>query len=241
MNLNLTTMPSVSIIFRNDKLNSKSLAPIHLRIIKDRKTNYISTGIMLPEKFWDEKNKKVKAGFPNSNRLNSFISNKFTELQDQVFEHETLSKSLTTRQLKNKIYGNKPSDFFRFADQACELYLQADKIGTHDKNKSVINKVRDFWKSGELMFQDITVDWLNKYENFCRKEYGNKTNTIHKDFKFIRKLFNDAYRQDIIEHDQIPFLKFQMKTEKTQRTFLTEAELKSMEDLKPVSGSRMEL
>ena len=73
----------------------------------------------------------------NSNRLNSFLSNKFTELQDQVYEHETLSKSLTSRQLKEKIYGKKPTDFLKFADEACELYLQAGKIGTYDKNKSI--------------------------------------------------------------------------------------------------------
>ncbi|MGB3077372.1 MAG: Arm DNA-binding domain-containing protein, partial [Chitinophagales bacterium] len=78
-------MSSVSVIFRKDKLNADQAAPIHLRIIKDRKINYISTGVLVPSKFWDEKNKKVKSGFPNSNRLNSYISNKFTELQDQVF------------------------------------------------------------------------------------------------------------------------------------------------------------
>src|SRR5258706_75920 len=104
-------MASVAIIYRKDKLNLKGEAPIHLRIIKDRRINYVTTGIMLPEKFWDEKMKRIKGRFPNSARLNSFVSNKFAELQDQVFEHETISKSLTTRGLKEKIYGKKPTEF----------------------------------------------------------------------------------------------------------------------------------
>ena len=48
-------MASVSVVFRKEKLNKKGEAPIHLRIIKDRKINFITTGIMLPKKFWDEK------------------------------------------------------------------------------------------------------------------------------------------------------------------------------------------
>jgi hypothetical protein len=57
-----------------------------------------------------------------------FLANKFTELQDQVFEHDTVSKSLTTRQLRDKIYGKKPTDFFVFADEAVELYLKDGKL-----------------------------------------------------------------------------------------------------------------
>src|SRR5450631_4069040 len=98
-------MSSVSIVFRKDKLNKNDEAPIHFRIIKDRKISYISSGIMLPKDNWDAKNIRIKAKHKNSARFNSFLSNKFTELQDQVFEHDTISKSLTSRQLRDKIYG----------------------------------------------------------------------------------------------------------------------------------------
>ncbi len=234
-------MASVTIVFRKEKLNKKGEAPIHLRIIKDRKINFITTGIMLPQKFWDERNRKIKIGFPNSKRLNSFISNKFAELQDQVFEHETVSKSLSTRQLKDSIYGKKPTDFLNFANEVCQLYLNEGKIGTYDKNRSILKKVAAFSKSSELMFQEITPAWLTKYEQFCRTKFGNKTNTIHKDLKFIRKLFNDAIRQDIIEINQSPFTKYQLKLEKTQRSFLNEDELKLIEDCLVTPGTRLDL
>jgi integrase/recombinase XerD len=234
-------MPSVSIIFRKDKLNSDHEAPIHLRIIKDRKINYISTGVMLPIKFWDEKNKKIKSGYPNSQRLNSFISNKFTELQDQVFEHETVSKSLTTRQLKDKIYGRKPVDFFAFADETTERYLQAGKISTYDKCKSILRKLKNYYKYSEISFQDITPHFLTTYESYLRRQFSNSTNTIHRDFRYLRKLFNDAYRLDLIEHNQNPFNKYQLKLEKTQRTFLSEEELEWIEKFPATPGTRLEL
>lgn len=234
-------MASVAIIFRKDKLNQKDEAPIHLRIIKNRKINYVTSGIMLPQKFWDIKKNRIKGGFPNSARLNSFLANKFAELQDQVFEHETISKSLSTHTLKEKIYGKKPSDFFSFAEEAIEQYLKAGKVGTYDKYRSILAKLRNYHYGKQLMFQDMTFAFLLKYEKHLREVLGNKTNTIHKDMKLFRKVFNDAYRQDLIEHNQNPFLKYQMKTEKTQRTYLTEDELKLIENFSPTPGTRLEL
>ncbi len=38
-------------IFQKDKLNKNEYVPVHLRIIKDRKINYRSTGEMFAENF----------------------------------------------------------------------------------------------------------------------------------------------------------------------------------------------
>ncbi|MEO5675241.1 MAG: phage integrase SAM-like domain and Arm DNA-binding domain-containing protein, partial [Chitinophagales bacterium] len=214
-------MATVAIIFRRDKLNRKKEAPIHLRIIKDRRINYVTTGIMLPEKFWDLKQHNIKSSFPNSKRLNSFISNKFAELQDKVFEHETISKSLSTHALKEKIYGKKPTDFFSFASESVQTYLRAGQIASYKSHKSVITKLQQFHPGTELTFQDINPTFLIKYEKHLRGKVGNSTNTIHKDMKVLRKIFNDAYKEDLIEHNQNPFLKYQVRLEKTQRIYLT--------------------
>ena len=54
-------------------------------------------------------------------------------------------------------------------------------------------------------------------------------------------MFNDAYRQDLIEHNQNPFLKYQLKQEKTDKIFLTEDELSKIENLALNEGTRMAL
>lgn len=234
-------MASIAIIFRKDKLNHKGEAPIHLRIIKDRKINYVTAGIMLPEKFWDVKKNRIKGTFPNSARLNSFLANKFAELQDKVFEHETISKSLSTHALKEKIFGKKPTDFFSFADEVVARDLKAGRISSYSKNRSIIEKLRNYHYGKQLSFQDITLAFLLNYEKHLRDVVGNRTNTIQTNMRFFRKLFNDAYRQDLIEHNQNPFLKYQMKLEKTQRIYLTEEELKLIENFHPTPGTRLEL
>lgn len=234
-------MASVAIVFRKDKLNAKKEAPIHFRIIKDRKISYVSAGIMLHEKDWDEKNRKVKKSHKNANRFNSFLANKFTELQDNVFEHQTFGRSVPTKKLKEEIYGKVPTNIFSFADDVLKGYEKQKMFGTHDKAKAIMNKLEAFHGSRNLIFQDITHEFLNKYDSYCRSVWKNKTNTVHKDMKFFRKLFNDAIRLEIIELKDNPFTKYKMKVEKTQRTFLSEDELAAFAAVECTPGTRMEL
>ena len=234
-------MATISMVLRNDALNKNGEAPINFLIIKDRKITKIATGIKIDPKFWDEKKCRIKPGVKNSARLNSFLQNKFTELQDQVFEHETISKSLTTKQLKEKIYGKKPTDFFAFADEAVNNYKADGKISTHITHSSTIRTLKEYVKYKSLEFQDITPEFLSKYERYLQHTMKLKTNTIHKHLKFLRKLFNDALRLDKIEYQHNPFPKYKLKLEKTSRSFLSDEELKAIEDVATVPGERMHL
>ena len=224
-------MATVSIIFRKDKLNKKGQAPVYFRIIKDRKITYISSSILLFENEWDEKNKKVKKSHANSARFNSFLANKFTVLQDQVFEHLTVSKSLTVNQLRTEVFGQKPLDFFPFAEEVYSRYKRQGQIGTHDRCQAIINKVKEYVKGKQICFQDITVDFLAEYEKHLRVEKKNGTNTIHTNFKFIRQLFNEAVNKDLIDSKFDSFKRYKIKTEKTHREYLTEDELTIIENL----------
>jgi len=232
-------MASVTIVFRKDKLNAKGEAPIHFRIIKNRKASYIASGVMIQPQQWDEKKNKVKSTCRNSSRLNSYLSNKFTEIQDTVLQHETTSKSLTSRSLKEKVFGKKSSDFFAFAAARVEQYRIERRIGSYDKNRSIIAKLKEY--RSNLTFYDLTPEFLLKYEQHLRQEHGNMTNTIHKDMKFIRKVFNDAIRADVIEQDSTPFRKYKLKLEKTHRDYLTEKELQRIEECTVTPGTRLEL
>jgi len=232
-------MTSISIVLRKDKLNAKKEAPIHFRIIKNRKASYIASGIMLPAQQWNEKKSRVKATHLNSARLNSYLSNKFTEIQDTVLQHETLSKSLTSKNLREKVFGKRPSDFFGFADAIVEQYRKEGRIGTGDKNRSVIAKLRDYRPT--LTFHDITPEFLIRYEQHLREHHGNCTNTVSKDMKFLRKVFNDAIRADVIGLEANPFGRYQIKQERTHRDYLTEEELLRVQDCDIAADTKLAL
>lgn len=234
-------MATVSIVIRKDKINQKQEAPIHFRIIKNRKVSYMSSGIKIPLSNWDDDKSKVKSTHKNSARLNSFLANKFAEIQDTVLELETTSNSLSSKMLKGKIFGKNGISFFKLAEEIINSYLQENKIGTYDKCRSILKKVREYVSYKDILLQEINVEFLIKYEAYLRQKIRNSTNTIHKDLKFFRRIFNEAYRRELIEHNQNPFLRFKLKQEKTHRTFLTESELEAIENVQLPLGSRLDL
>ncbi len=234
-------MATVTVILRTDRINKKGLAPINLCIIKDRKYKKIPTHVKVDPDYWDSKKALIKRGYPNWQRLNKYIYKQKDDLESGVLDGETKIKSLTVRDLKNLILGPEPTDFYKFANEACEAYLRAGQIGTYDKNKSIIKKIKDFMKDKPLTLQDMDINFLSKYETHCLVELTNKVNTVHMNMKFIRKLFNDAYRLELIEHKDIPFNKFKLKMEKTHREYLTEDELEKFEKAEVTPGTRKDL
>lgn len=234
-------MASIAKILRLDKVNKKGEAPIYFRIIKHRKVRYIATGVRLEKKYWNKSKEVVRSTHTNHKRLNSYLTNKFAELQDKVFEHETISKSLDTGKLKGLILGKAPTEFLPYAHKDLAILWKAGKVGTHDKRKSIINKLTAYMAGKKLYFQSIDSTFLFKYEKYLREHHGNKTNTVHRDLKYIRTMFNNAIREDLIDPSITPFLKYKLKTEKAHRQYLTEDELKLVEKYKAPKYSKIDM
>jgi len=238
-------MSSVSIVLRKDKLNKKNEAPIHFRIIKHRKISYIATGYSVQENEWDESNKRIKSigkGRDHKEtvaKMNAVISKRYSEIQKEVIELDSTKRQVTSKQVKDIVFGKKPQDFYSFADSIVEGYKVDNKPGTYSRTKSIIAKLKEY--NSKLSFHDITPSFLNEFEQYLKIKKGNSINTIHVNFKFIRTVFNRAYELDIIEHSVNPFLKYKLKSEKTQREYLTEDELKAFQNVETEKGTRMDL
>lgn len=223
-------MASLAAILRLDKTNKKGESPVYFRIIKHRKVNYIASGVKVREKYWDNQREKIKPNHPNYKRLNKYLTKKYDKLQDEIFDYATEHTNFTTPKLKEAILGKPPTSLWKFASDIRQKYFDEGKIGTYDRTGSVIKKLKTYVDQRELFFEDIDFKFIEKYEYYLRTKLGNGTNTITANLKFIKKLFNDAIKYDLIKLEQSPFNKYKMKSEKTQKQYLTEQELKAIED-----------
>jgi len=223
-------MSSIKLLLKENKVNSEGLMPLYLRIIKDRKTKFIALGINLSTDQWDDQNKRVKK-HPNSARLNNLIAQKVAEANNIALEMQVKNKFVSTSRLKNAINGTSVISFTDYFKKYLDSLLEDNKIGTYDKVKATFSKFNEYVKHANLNFGEIDVTFLKDYETYLKVKLNNSVNTIHSNIKIFRKLFNDAIRDEIIEPEQNPFIKFKLKTEKTTKEYLTEAELKSIEDL----------
>lgn len=186
---------------------------------------------MLSPEEWDAPKNKVTSKNKNSKRLTSFIINQFLELQKEILDRDIFHREVSSKKIKEKILGRNPVNVFDFADEFIKRYKEKGSISTYDKARSTMFKLEQYKGNRDLCLQEIDANFLSKYESYLRAVKGNCVNTIHTNLKFLRNLFNEAYRLDLIEHADIPFNKYILKLEKTQRNFLTQEELNALENL----------
>lgn len=224
-------MATVKIMLKSEKANKKGEVPLYLRLIKDRKAKFISLGISIHPKHWNEEDKNVRKSHPNSKRLNNFLSHKITEAQDITLDMETASKYVPPKSIKQAILGKTTESFLPFADRYVANLEKKGKIGTYDKFNAVVSKLRNYIGTQDFTFDDINIHFLKKYEDYLRNDLGNATNTIHSNLKIIRRILNEAINEDIFPAEKNPFIRFKLKWEPPTKSFLTEEELSTLENL----------
>ncbi|MEO8148558.1 MAG: site-specific integrase [Bacteroidia bacterium] len=234
-------MVSTKIIFRTDKKNSLGEHPLYLRIIKNRKSKYISLGQYLKSEYWDDAKKRVKKSHRNSQRLNNFIAQKVADAEGVALEMQTTDKYTTPQQVKDQILGHSSVSFFTFADRVLLDKKMNGAVGTYGNYKCLIKKIKKFTNGRDLILDEITVNWLKNFEIYLRTECENKTNTIHKDLKNVRKIIYEAISEEIFPYAKNPFLRYKLKSESTTKNYLTDEELCSLESLLITPNSSKEL
>jgi integrase/recombinase XerD len=224
-------MSSIKLILRKNKIDKSGEAPLYLRVIKDRKTKFISLSLKLNPNEWDEDKQKVRKNHSNSTRLNAYISQKVADAKGEVADLERRNLSTTARKLKEAIKGKPLTNFFEYSDNRCEKQKGTLAHSTYKNYKAYLKKFESFVGHRELMFEDITVTTLKDYASYCSSTLGNNNTTINFSLKIMKIMFREAQREDLIPLDLFPFNKFTVKKEKSTRRYLTAVQLESFINL----------
>ncbi|WP_395617889.1 tyrosine-type recombinase/integrase [Aquirufa sp.] len=233
-------MATIRAVLKKNKIKASGLIPIYLRIIEGEKNTFKSTGIDVRLDEWDEKNAKVRSKHPNSVRMNHLIAKKISELEDlriQLDGKGGLGREV--KALSNKKAKDQKLSFSKFFKEYVDQQKIDKKFGTHKKVESVLKKFNDYNKQSDVPFSIFTLEYLKEYENYLRG-LGNTTNTIHANLKVFRMLFNKACQLEIIPIQNNPFNKHKLKTEKVEKSFLTQTEVDAIDQVKLTAGSKME-
>ncbi len=222
-------MGTLTISIRTDKINTRNEAPIHFRMTKNRRSTYIASGLTIPTKYWDTKNRRIKSGYPNSARANSLLMKKFNQIQDQMLKSEIDDSRITIKGIASVIKGQDCPGFFELAEQLLERNKANGQISTHAIRHSVVEKFRTFLKRNEIPLSEITVQMLNKYDLHLQTVHENSSNTRHRDFKILKMIYKEAYRLDYIQNPGSPFDKIKIKQTVPEIEFLTDEELQKIE------------
>jgi integrase/recombinase XerD len=218
-------MASIKLILRVDKVGKTNEAPLYLRLIKDRKTKFISLGIKLTPNEWDEDKQRVKKNHSNSARINALLAQKVAEAEGQIADMSRKKAQPSAKKLKEAIKGKDATNFFEYSYARCEKMKNTLSPATYRNYTKYLSKFEKFMGTTEIFFEDINVTTLKDYANHCSKNLNNNNTTIHYSLTILSIMFKDAQREDVIPYNLYPFDKFRVKKEKSKRNYLSKEQL----------------
>jgi site-specific recombinase XerD len=210
---------TISVVLYKSKTLSNGEHPLVLRVSKNGKRKHISLGISCKPKFWDSKNQRPRRNHPDLLLLESIIAQKKNEYRERILEYKKENKGYTPDKLVEEIeQPTKTMSVWDYFDDRINLLNRAGKVGNANAYKDAKNALVRFYGKKDLLFQDIDVRFLNKYEQWFR-EKGSMETTISVYFRTLRALFSRAIAEKIIPEHFYPFKdykisKFNTKTRK---------------------------
>jgi site-specific recombinase XerD len=224
-------MASIKLILRTHQVDQTGHSPLYIRIIKDRKTKFITAGVKLKENEWDEVKQKVKKNHPNSARMNASLSQKIADAEGQVADMERKVKTVSVKKLKEAIKGKEVPNFFDYAYKRMEIIKSTVSYSTYKAYYAAIEKFEKYMGSRDVYFDDFTVTLLNDYKNYLNTKLNNGLTTQRLSIIVLGTIFNQAIKEDIIPETMFPFKKLTLKFDNTKRLFLNKDKIVDLTQL----------
>jgi len=232
-------MASVKVFPRLDKADSQGKVPIYLRVTKNRKSKYLALDTYIFSKDWSKETGKVKTTAPNASQINTYISSKVAGAERIALELETRSTLVTSYDIKHKILGRAPADFFKYVEDRKDIMEKEYTIGTIRRYKCAVKKLQSFCKSDSLYFDDINVTLIRDFQQSLLFDCKNHVNTVNANLKVIRRLLFDAVAEGLLPFEKNPFNKIKLRGQSTKQTFLLDDELELLEKLELSKDSQL--
>jgi integrase len=221
--------------------------PISICITINRRQEYIMTGQKLDSlNQWDTKTQRVKKSHPNSTRLNNFLLCELAKANDKALEMEAKGQA-SAKDVKTSLKPVEDNPVF-FKDVARQYLKDQEALGNYESHSTEdgrFKRLYDFAKSDHLTFDDITVEFLQRYRIYlrqCKKPRYNEDSpekplsdrTVTNYLISVRTIFNRAISAKLISKDIYPFGgkgNISIRLSGSSKIGLEEAEIKKLEDL----------
>ena len=209
---------------------SDGTSTIYYRITDKRKVTYLSTGLSLEPRYWDDSKGVVKKSYANANTFNTSLSTRFIEIQKAIIELED-EGLFSIDSLKEKLNPKIEKQSFKsFTEAVIKEMFERNQTSNALIYQTAFNSITQFKPSKGLMFTDISVRLLESYQAHLVKK-GCKVNTISNYLRTIRAIYNRAIKAKVVDRKYYPFSEIQIKTERTVKRAFTKDVIKYIEHL----------
>jgi integrase/recombinase XerD len=199
---------NINYFFLLDKSTKKDDKIIFLVVRYKNSRFLLHTKERIEEKYWDAQNKKVKRNYPGASELNHFLEQFMFHVKKNVRIIRAENPNIQFEDLRERvkaIYKDKPvNDFF----DTVNLYLDTKKTTTsksflHNFNALIKNlKKFEKIKNRKLSFEDITLSFLDDFQNHLITDLKLQNNTVIHKIRFLKMFMKWSVERGYTENRQ---------------------------------------
>lgn len=185
------------------KILTNGTHPIMLRMYINKKRSYYATGLSAMPDEWDKNNelfigKKFKDENEELKRIKLNVSD--------ILLHLRINKIPITRLTFEQKFKNqyKNGDVFSLFDKKINQLKAAGKIGNSNAYISAKAALKNFVVKDNVMFSDITPNFLIEFETFMLNQ-GCNPGGLAAYLRSLRAIFNFAIQQGVTNRESYPF------------------------------------
>ena len=93
-------------LIRDTKKKRNGKFPVELRITIKRYAHYVSIGVEVEKKHWDEEKNRLKKSYSNSIRTNNLIAHYSAKAEDYIVEKETKGEVPNIKDLRLVVFNS---------------------------------------------------------------------------------------------------------------------------------------
>ena len=226
-----------SILFWLKLANAKNgKAPLYARITVNGKRAELSLKRKLTISNWDPSKNRLKGLNDESKLINGYIKQVQAKLFGCYQKLSNNNKPFSSAIIKAHFLGENTnryliSNIIEYHNEHMKSTLrwgtQKNYFTTH---KYIFSFLKLKHKTTDIFLSELSYKFIIDFERFLRAQKSMGNNTVMKHIERLRKMVSLAYKMEWIDKD--PFIKFEAKYEKRERSFLTLEELQAIEKKK---------
>lgn len=204
--------------------------PVKIYCYSDAHKTYQLTGIAVHPDQWDENKGKVTRAHPLHEQMNSIIRGKVLELESMALDgKKILSKK--EREAAPKV------SILKFIDK----YVAEVASGQHNIKDSTVKNYQSLQlrlkqfsehRGNEICFEDINQEFYGQFWQFLNTNFNlQKEGGFAKHIKNLKKFMSEAKRRGLHQNNAHEDSDFKVLKYRGQKIYLTESEIKCVEDL----------
>lgn len=230
------TVLSYSICLADGFTKQDGTSPIRLRVITNRRKKEVNLNISWPKEYFDKINQRCLPRFVGDKAdfeaVNILIEDAKSRASRIVMRYYANEKVLDLDAFVKEFQDYKSREnLLKFWETKTEQLFE-DKIITYEtakRHRSSRKRLQIFVKSDELVFTELDLEFIQKYDHYLRKTMKYAHNTVCGFHKDLKTYINHAIEMG--HQVTNPYIKFSYSYRPGERAVLTQEELASLRSM----------